>query len=55
VRRLTEVIARHPNRVAADTIRLVLIEKTLPLGGWTEWAAGIMLVVWGGLTLAMTG
>ena len=34
---------------------LVLIEKTLPLAGWTERAAGIVLVVWGGLTLAMTG
>jgi predicted metal-binding membrane protein len=34
---------------------LVLIEKTLPLGEWTGRAAGIVLVVWGGLTLAMTG
>jgi predicted metal-binding membrane protein len=30
---------------------LVLIEKTLPLGGWTERAAGVVLMVWGIATL----
>jgi predicted metal-binding membrane protein len=34
---------------------LVLFEKTLPLGGWTERAAGVVLMVWGVTTLTMTG
>ena len=34
---------------------LVLIEKTLPLRGWTERAAGGVLVLWGVLTLAAVG
>jgi predicted metal-binding membrane protein len=32
---------------------LVLIEKTLPWGGWTGRLAGILLVLWGAVTLAM--
>ena len=32
---------------------LVLIEKTLPWGGWMGRATGVVLVVWGALTLAM--
>lgn len=32
---------------------LVLIEKTLPWGGWMGRATGIVLVAWGALTLAM--
>jgi predicted metal-binding membrane protein len=34
---------------------LVLIEKTLPWDGRTERAAGVVLVVWGVVTLAMIG
>ena len=34
---------------------LVLFEKTLPLSGWTERAAGVVLMVWGVTTLTMTG
>ena len=33
---------------------IVLIEKTLPWGGWMGRATGAVLVVWGALTLAMT-
>jgi predicted metal-binding membrane protein len=32
---------------------IVLIEKTLPWGGWMERATGIVLVAWGALALAM--
>ncbi len=32
---------------------IVLIEKTLPWGGWMGRATGAVLVVWGALTLAM--
>jgi predicted metal-binding membrane protein len=32
---------------------LVLIEKTFPWGGWTGRLAGILLVLWGAVTLAM--
>jgi predicted metal-binding membrane protein len=32
---------------------LVLVEKTLPWGGWTGRLAGILLVLWGAVTLAM--
>ena len=32
---------------------IVLIEKTLPWGGWMERATGIVLVGWGALALAM--
>src|SRR5438067_5653687 len=32
---------------------LVLVEKTLPWGGWTGRFAGILLVLWGAVTLAM--
>jgi predicted metal-binding membrane protein len=32
---------------------LVLIEKTLPWGGWMGRAAGAVLVVWGGVAVAM--
>jgi len=31
---------------------LVLIEKTLPWGGWMGRATGAVLVVWGAVTLA---
>jgi hypothetical protein len=33
----------------------VLFEKTLPLGGWTERTAGVVLMVCGLTTLTMTG
>ena len=32
---------------------LVLIEKTLPWGGWVGRVIGVVLVVWGGVALAM--
>ena len=32
---------------------LVLIEKTLPRGGWMGRATGAVLVIWGGVTLAV--
>jgi predicted metal-binding membrane protein len=32
---------------------LVLIEKTLPGGGWVGRATGVVLVIWGAATLAM--
>jgi len=32
---------------------IVLIEKTLPWGGWMERATGTVLIAWGSLTLAM--
>jgi predicted metal-binding membrane protein len=32
---------------------LVLIEKTLPWGGWMGRVTGAALVIWGGVTLAM--
>jgi len=32
---------------------IVLLEKTLPWGGWMERATGIALVAWGALALAM--
>ena len=32
---------------------LVLIEKTLPGGGWMGRATGAVLVIWGAVTLAM--
>ncbi len=34
---------------------IVLLEKTLPWGGWMERATGIVLVLWGALALAMAG
>jgi predicted metal-binding membrane protein len=32
---------------------LVLIEKTLPWGGWMSRITGVLLVAWGAVTLAM--
>jgi predicted metal-binding membrane protein len=32
---------------------IVLLEKTLPWGGWMERATGIVLIAWGSLVLAM--
>jgi predicted metal-binding membrane protein len=32
---------------------LVLIEKTLPRGGWIGRVTGAVLVIWGSVTLAM--
>ena len=32
---------------------LVLIEKTLPWGGWMGRAIGVVLVIWGAATLAL--
>jgi predicted metal-binding membrane protein len=34
---------------------LVLIEKTLPRGGWMGRATGAVLILWGAVTLAMAG